>query len=200
MTWFARFSEELRCDVIISIVTHDIHCMTTNRVDTGHDAIQTSFGRTDGKCPHHFLSFHNSKDFPKVSTVKKPKEKPHFTLTKPNFNIFIYMILQSKIFNHKTYYFLHGFWSKKERKVFSKLMFPSWTSQLVWRNINLRLFVVSSTASSRYIQSHYRTSWVVHLLIRKSIQMEGGGHEIMICLDFAIVSSNYQAENSSINF
>ena len=141
-----------------------------------------------------------SKDFPKVSTVKKPKEKPHFTLTKPNFNIFIYMILQSKIFNHKTYYFLHGFWSKKEPKVFSKLMFPSKTSQLVWRNINLRLFVVSSTASSRYIQSHYRTSWVVHLLIRKSIQMEGGGHEIMICLDFAIVSSNYQAENSSINF
>ena len=61
VTWFARFSEELTCDVIISIVTHDIDCMTTNRVDTGHDAIQASFGRTDGKCPHHFLSFHNFK-------------------------------------------------------------------------------------------------------------------------------------------
>ena len=94
VTWFARVSEELTCDVIISIVTHDIHCITTNRVDTGHDAIQASFGRTDGKCPHHFLSFHNFKRLFQSFHCEEARRKTSFYLTKRSFNIFIYMILQ----------------------------------------------------------------------------------------------------------
>ena len=156
VTWFARFSEELTCDVIISIVTHDIHCMTTNRVDTGHDAIQASFRRTDAKCPHHLLSFHNFKRLFQSFHCEEAKRKRHFTLAIRNYNIFINIISQTQ---KSLNLLLSACHLVKERtKSIFKTDVPILNKSARLKNINLRLLVASSTASSRYIQSHYRMS------------------------------------------